>query len=217
MLDASNTYVYNWCTSDSYANDLDGGTGRILDTDARFVLGTEIRILVSILTRTSQRALERRLSAYTPKVSGLQYGILCALSFEEQTIAELSQQLMRNPSTFVPAVDALERKGLIRRGRDPEDRRRTPLAVTESGRKLLADVPFIEAGDPLIQGLDSMGQDPAVQLLSLLHRMVAHLPEGQEIVRSVQAEMRMRAQCPGKEVPETARQREWIETPIDEE
>jgi DNA-binding MarR family transcriptional regulator len=142
---------------------------------------------------------------------------LCALSLEEQTIAELSQQLMRNPSTFVPAVDALERKGLARRGSDPDDRRRTPLAVTERGRQLLADVPFVESGDPLIQGLEAMGEAPAVQLLSLLHRLVAHLPEGQEIVRRVQAEMNMRAQCPGKEVPETARQRELIETPIDEE
>lgn len=170
-----------------------------MDTDALHAVATEVRILVSILTRMSQQALECRLSEYDPRISELQYGILCALSFEEQTIAELSRQLMRNPSTFVPAVDALERKGLVRRGRDPDDRRRTPLSVTESGRRLLAEVPFVAAGDPLLQGFDAIDQEPATQLLSLLHRLAAHLPDGQEIMEHVRAEVRMRAQCPGKE------------------
>jgi DNA-binding MarR family transcriptional regulator len=34
---------------------------------------------------------------------------------------------MLDPSTLVPAVDALERKGLAMRGQDPNDRRRNPL------------------------------------------------------------------------------------------
>ena len=188
-----------------------------MDTDTLYAVATEVRILVSMLTRLSQQALERRLSDHDPRISALQYGILCAISFEEQTIAELSQQLMRNPSTFVPAVDALERKGLVRRGRDPDDRRRTPLSVTEGGRKLLAEVPFVEASDPLLQGLDAMDQESAVQLLSLLHSLIVHLLDGPEIVKRVRAEVRMRARCPGKEAPKAARQRERIETPMGQE
>ena len=179
---------------------MDDQKEQTLETDTLYAVATEVRILVSILTQASQQALKRRLSQHNPRIGGFQYGILCALSFEEQTIAELSRKFMRSPSTFVPAVDALERKGLLRRSQDPDDRRRMPLSVTESGRKLLADVSFVESGDPLIQGLEAVGKQPAVQLLSLLHELAVRLPNGHEIGQHVKAKMRMHAQCSVKEV-----------------
>ena len=166
------------------------------DSPFYILLATEARILFSTLTRASQGALDRRLSAYSPEVSRLQYSILCALANGEKTIADLSQHLARNPSTFVPAVDALERKGLVRRGQDPADRRRTPLALTEGGRTLLAEVPFVDAGDPLAQGLRALGQEGAGLLRTLLRELLSDLPEGQALMLQADAEVRMRARCP---------------------
>jgi DNA-binding MarR family transcriptional regulator len=160
------------------------------------LLATEARILVSILTQESQRALDRRLSAYNPRVSRLQYSILCALTEDGKTIADLSGYLARNPSTFVPAVDALERKGLLRRGQDPEDRRRIPLALTDSGRKLLADVPFVDASDPLVHGLRAMGEEQVGRLRTLLNELLRDMPCGQELLQKVEREVSMRAHCP---------------------
>jgi DNA-binding MarR family transcriptional regulator len=154
-------------------------------------VATEIRILVSVLTKRSRRALEHRLSSYCQGVSGLQYRILRALSVEDQTISELSGKLMRSPSTFVPAIDALEQKGFVRRGQDPHDRRRTPLSLTSRGVKLLGEVPFLDEGDPLAQALDGLGDEGARQLLSLLRELVNHLPDGERIVHSVASRVAM--------------------------
>jgi len=168
-----------------------------VDTGPFYILlATETRIFVSVLTQESQQALDRRLSEYRPRISRLQYSILCALTDGDKTIAELSQYLTRNASTFVPAVDALERKGLVRRGTDPDDRRRTPLSLTGSGHKLLTEVPFVQEGDPLVQGLRAMGGEQSGQLLSLLNELALHMPNGRQIARRVETEVRMRARCP---------------------
>lgn len=158
-------------------------------------VATEIRILVSVLTKHSRRALEQRLGSYCPGVSGLQYRVLRALSTEEQTISKLSRRLMRSPSTFVPAIDALEQKGFIRRGQDPHDRRRTPLSLTARGARLLEEVPFLDEGDPLIQALSAMGDERARQLLTLLRELAHHFPDGDGIVSGVASRVHMHTAC----------------------
>ena len=176
-----------------------------MSTDRFYLLlATEARILFSTLVAESRRALDRRLSAYSPKISGLQYSILCALSDGDKTIADLSQHLARNPSTFVPAVDALERKGLVARGRDPDDRRRTPLALTQTGRMLLAKVPFVDADDPLVRGLQALGEEKVDLLRTLLRELLEELPGGQRLLEMAVVEVRMRARCPeGRDVNKT--------------
>ena len=162
-----------------------------MSANVPIAVASEIRILVAVLTKRSWRALERRLGSYCQGVSGLQYRILRALSLEEQTISGLSRKLMRSPSTFVPAIDALEQKGFVRRGRDPHDRRRTPLSLTSRGVKLLEEVPFLDEGDPLVQALDALGDEGARQLLSLLRELVNLLPDGESILHSVTSRVHM--------------------------
>lgn len=145
----------------------------------------ETRILVTILAKTALRALEQRLNAIDASVSGLQFGIMQALSFEEQTISELSQSFMLDPSTFVPAVDALERKGFVKRGTDPSDRRRIPLSLTKRGVQFVAEIPLVDPEDPVVISLDTLGGDSSYQLLTLLRELVRNLPDGEEILRTV--------------------------------
>jgi DNA-binding MarR family transcriptional regulator len=151
----------------------------------------EIRILTAVLTKRSRQALEKRLDAYCAGVSGLQFRILRALSSEEQTISGLSRRFMRSPSTLVPAIDALEQRGLVRRGQDPKDRRRTPLSLTAIGASLLDEVPFLDDGDPLVRALEATGDEHALQLLSLLREVVANLPDGESILSSVASRVRL--------------------------
>ncbi|NIO39903.1 MAG: MarR family transcriptional regulator, partial [Burkholderiales bacterium] len=134
----------------------------------------EIRILAAIATKKSLHAFEQRLESAHVGVSGLQYGILHALSDQEQTISELSDTFMLDPSTLVPAVDALERKGLAKRGKDPNDRRRIPISLTEHGAEIIACVPTVDETDPLVRSLQQMEEEQCMQLLDLLRELVRH-------------------------------------------
>ena len=124
------------------------------------MLSVEVRILTSTIARLSARSMEDRLSASSQEteISGLQYGVLRRLSRESFTLSELSRQFLLDPSTLVPVVDALENKGLITRGRDPNDRRRIPLSVTPKGETLIESLPFIHEDDLLYQCLADMGK-----------------------------------------------------------
>lgn len=156
-----------------------------METDDLLSAALEIRILTAVTAKRAMHALRRRLNLADKGLTGLQYGIMQALHHEEQTISELSHKLMLDPSTLVPAVDALERKELARRGRDPQDRRRVPLSLTERGAEFVTCVPALDDDDPLVQSLNTMGEEKAGQLLALLREMVENMPEGKDIMRRV--------------------------------
>ncbi len=145
----------------------------------------EIRLLVHIVAKTTMHALEQRLSMADASISGLQFAIMRALSVKQHTISELSQRFILDPSTLVPAVDALERKGLAKRGRDPKDRRRVPLSLTERGVELVSCVPIVGEDDPLAKSLEALSEEQRHQLLTLLRELVRHLPDGEEILHHV--------------------------------
>src|SRR5690606_18894327 len=109
-----------------------------------FVQSVEIRILSAVLARVSARSIEERISELTnSEISGLQYGILRMLGHHSSTLSELSRQFLLDPSTLVPVVHALERKSLVKRGRDPNDRRRWLISVTDEGKELVCSLPLV--------------------------------------------------------------------------
>jgi DNA-binding MarR family transcriptional regulator len=153
-----------------------------MGTDERYL---EIRILVHVLAKTAMHALEQRLGETDAHISGLQFAIMRALSVEAQTITELSHRFMLDPSTLVPAVDALERKGFARRGRDPKDRRRVPLSLTERGLEWVSCVPIVDEDDPVANSFNALSEGQRHQLLTLLRELVRHLQDGDDILRRV--------------------------------
>ena len=67
------------------------------------------------------------------------YMVLAILSDDGPgTQAELAQMLGKAPGVVVTAVDELEAAGLVARTRDPADRRRSRVTLTEAGRAALA-------------------------------------------------------------------------------
>jgi MarR family transcriptional regulator for hemolysin len=148
---------------------------------------SEIRILTSVVTKIAGRDLEQRLDAHGIGISGLQHGVMRLLSHKDYTISELSRKFLLNPSTLVPAVDSLERKGLVKRGQDPKDRRRTPLLLTQAGGELVREVPVIDKKDSLYKSLNAIGPETCQQLLLLLREVIQHMPEGKDILQEISA------------------------------
>jgi DNA-binding MarR family transcriptional regulator len=151
-------------------------------------LAVEIRILNSLVTKLTMRDLEQRVADALPGISLLQFGVLRLLSREQMTLSELSTMMMLTPSTLVPAVDKLERQNLVVRGKDPNDRRRTPLQLTDEARKALDSIPPAHPDDAIVQAINQLGEHKAAQLHKLLRELLHNLmPERdlyEEIIRN---------------------------------
>ncbi|MGN6188237.1 MAG: MarR family winged helix-turn-helix transcriptional regulator [Conexibacter sp.] len=86
---------------------------------------------------------------------------------------ELAERLRLDPGDVVRLVDALERRGLAQRRRDPADRRRQIVTIGAAGRRALArglDA-CAAAADELLAPLDARER---AQLHALLRRVLAH-------------------------------------------
>lgn len=156
----------------------------------------EIQILSTLVHRMMVRAVEAKLNALGADISTLQFGILHALYHQQQTISELSRRFIFDPSTLVPVIDALVRKGYVERGKDPSDRRRTPLSLTANGEQLLMSLPLVHDSDELVASLRAMGDDKAAELLTLLRELISQMPHGDDVLEEVQ--MRMLAHIPSE-------------------
>ncbi|MCL6509574.1 MAG: MarR family transcriptional regulator [Anaerolineae bacterium] len=162
-------------------------TGGRTDVPATTHLAIEIRILLSIIGKLNLRAMEQRVNESLPGMSLLQYGLLRILASEPCTLSELSNRMMLTPSTLVPAVDKLEREGYVVRGKDPSDRRRTPLTVTNAGRQALQAVPPFHDEDALMNSVRAMGPARAESLRALLHELLMGMSDDRTMIEDLLA------------------------------
>jgi DNA-binding MarR family transcriptional regulator len=139
------------------------------------VAAMETYVLARLLVKSAKRDLERRLELCGVAVGALAYRVMRLLDGETSTLAELSRVLGIGAAALVPVVDALEAKGFVKRGRDPKDRRRTPLTLTPAGREVLAQVPAVDEDDSLVKGLGALGVEGSRQLLNLLRELVTNV------------------------------------------
>jgi DNA-binding MarR family transcriptional regulator len=149
----------------------------------------EIQLYAALLLKFFNQALEERLRECGERISSLQHGILRMLQFETLTVSEISQRMGLDPSTLVRAVDALEHKGLARRGSDPHDRRRNPITITEKGIELVTAVPVISDEDVTFQALQSFGAESTAQLRDLLRGLIMEFPEGKMVAEMMSGQM----------------------------
>lgn len=165
----------------------------------QLALTLELRMLMGMMGRVSKQALEQYLAEQRIEMSMLQFGILHMLQEEAHTISDLSKKLVLDPSTLVPSIDALERKGWVVRGRDPHDRRRTPLSLTTEGEEIVRKLHHsVHESDPLNQALLAMRPEDQQQLLTLMRQLIAHMPDGDAMLQSVQARLKLYLSKEGK-------------------
>jgi DNA-binding MarR family transcriptional regulator len=145
----------------------------------------EVHILTAVIVKAARQSMEQHLAQLGTPLTTLQYAILRLLSADAFTLSELSRKMVLDPSTLVPALDALEHKGFIRRERDPSDRRRFPLVLTADGKVLLEQVQCAEHNDLLHQALIQLHEGDAEQLRTLLRRVVQQLPDGEANLKEI--------------------------------
>jgi MarR family transcriptional regulator, organic hydroperoxide resistance regulator len=71
---------------------------------------------------------------------------------------ELSKRIGMASATAVPALDNMEKRGLLKRRRDPEDRRKHYVGLTDRGRRLV-DKLLPKIGEMIFESLDGIKQE----------------------------------------------------------
>ena len=161
-----------------------------IKSDEFYISVHEIRILSAVLSKLLRQDFEQHLEMCGAPIGALQYGVLILLSYQRQTISELSKKLMIESATLVPVIDSLERNGILERGSDPNDRRRTPLSLTNRGNELVRAVPALSGPSGLAKSLERMGTEKNRRLRSLLRELATQMTGNERLVRGISESLR---------------------------
>ena len=138
-------------------------------------MADQIRALCSVITKIARADLESHLKSHDSGISSIEHGVLRHLSHGVTSMAEISRLMGVAPSTLVYVVDGLAKKKLVKRGKDPKDRRREPLLLEKMGADLFARFPKMDASSGLVRSLESMTESRRRKLIALLNEFVKGL------------------------------------------
>jgi len=96
--------------------------------------------------------------------------------------AEIGRWLFREPQTIVGLLNRMERKGLIRRVRDPKNRKIVTIEITEKGEELYKEAAAIGLIERVMSSLSDKQRSHLMHRLRVLRATV--LQEiGREVIR----------------------------------
>lgn len=134
--------------------------------------------LVRDLHRAFSRALQQRIASHG--VSMGQWFFLRALWDEDGlTQRELSQRVGMMEPTTVTALNSMERRGLVERVRNPNDRRKVNIYLTPKGRSL-RDVLLPCTEQVSVQALRGVSEEDLAITFAVLRRMATNLGEEED-------------------------------------
>jgi len=125
------------------------------------------------LARAFDQSMDDTLAAFG--VSSGEWRLLCSLRYQGEphrlTPGQLSQQLNLSSGAMTNRLDNMERRGLVRRLDDPEDRRGVIIELTDAGQELWEETVGIQAQkEAFVAG--ALDEDEKFRLNDLLRRMV---------------------------------------------
>lgn len=101
----------------------------------------------------------------------LGHAIYC-MSTEGLTMRELATELMCDASNATGIVDRLEKRGLVERSPDPQDRRIKRVYLTAAGRRMRETLEEIILTPPA--SIAALSNSEQAELRALLERAIAH-------------------------------------------
>jgi DNA-binding MarR family transcriptional regulator len=154
---------------------------------------TEARVLIAMAMKIIARASVERLSASGANINGMQLGALRILRAHPHTSSELAKMFVLDPSSLVPIIDDLEEKGYVQRTKDPHDRRRTPLVLTEKAQQLMQSIEDVQEQEAFFRAFAALGEEKTLALVELLRELMIYIPDGETMLCEAQAHVYQRA------------------------
>jgi DNA-binding MarR family transcriptional regulator len=152
-------------------------------------MADQIRALCSVITKIARADLESRLKNNDLGISAIEHGVLRHLSHGVTSMAEISRLMGVAPSTLVYVVDGLVKRKLVRRGKDPKDRRREPLLLERKGADLFASFPKMDANSVLVRCLEGMAKSRRREFLDSLNEFVKGLKDSERLYLRSESEV----------------------------
>jgi DNA-binding MarR family transcriptional regulator len=149
--------------------------------DGTVAQANRVRLLCSVITKIARADLESHLQTHDCGISAIEHGVLRQLARGVNSMAEIARRMGIAPSTLVYVVDGLVERKLVRRDKDPKDRRREPVLLEKKGETLLAGVPELGADSLLVRSLKAMQESHRLELLTLLGEFAAGLPGAEQL------------------------------------
>ena len=150
-----------------------GGLGRDRVNLPPVSLAGNTGFLMSKVSQLAREGFERALKPMGLKAR--HYGVLVALTGEgRHTQRDLGEKLAIDRTTMVGLVDELEGMGLVERHRDPEDRRRYDLVLTDAGKRTISEAEAVAARvqDTVLAPLDDVERRQLHEMLmSVLRKL----------------------------------------------
>lgn len=135
-----------------------------------YKVGDTVSALIRQVKTSMTRAVDVEMTRHG--LTDAQWGPLLLIRHSPgSTAAQLAQRLEVDAGAMTRTLDRLERKGLLRRDRCGEDRRRVILALTEDGERAAAKVPAVLA-DANNAHLAGFTDEEFATLRTLLTRMI---------------------------------------------
>lgn len=100
-----------------------------------------------------------------------QVSVLRALREGPQTLGRLGEANGLSATSVTRIVDRLERRGLVTRRRESEDRRLVQVHLEPEGERLLGEIRVMR-GSPIHQAVDAMTVEERRRLMASLRRLV---------------------------------------------
>jgi DNA-binding MarR family transcriptional regulator len=98
-------------------------------------LAEHLCFLMDVATRRSTKFYNRRLRSFGITYNHL-FILTCLWEQDGVNVKDLSKQLLLDSSSLTGHLDRLEKRGLVLRQHDPEDRRAVRVFLSETGRHL---------------------------------------------------------------------------------
>lgn len=105
------------------------------------------------------------------EITVTQLSVLRALREGAQAAGRLGREVGLSPASMSRLVDRLERRGLVSRHRESDDRRRVEIQLEPAGERLVAQITIVR-GSHLHQAVESMTSEERRHLTTVLRRLV---------------------------------------------
>ena len=100
-----------------------------------------------------------------------QVQVLRALRDRPQTLGKLGQSIGLSPTSVTRVVDRLERRGLVSRRRESDDRRLVQLHLEPAGERLMGEI-RVMSGSDVHHAVEAMTSQERRELTGALRRLV---------------------------------------------